>query len=157
MGLQCVVIDAARLAGLTEATSTEFEPDAAIPVISTMEEQKAAVAGEADLGGTMRLGAYPAKLAEGSLVKELYGSADVSERHRHRYEVNNKYREAITEGSGLQFSGTSPEGLLVEFVEYPKDTHPFFVATQAHPEYKSRPTRPHPLFKGLIDAALDQK
>jgi len=157
MGLQCVVIDAARLAGLTEATSTEFEPDAAIPVISTMEEQKAAVAGEADLGGTMRLGAYPAKLAEGSLVKELYGSADVSERHRHRYEVNNKYREAITEGSGLQFSGTSPEGLLVEFVEYPKDTHPFFVATQAHPEYKSRPTRPHPLFQGLIDAALDQK
>lgn len=157
MGLQCVVIDAARLAGLTEATSTEFEPDAAIPVISTMEEQKAAVAGEADLGGTMRLGAYPAKLAEGSLVKELYGSADVSERHRHRYEVNNKYREAITEGSGLQFSGTSPEGLLVEFVEYPKETHPFFVATQAHPEYKSRPTRPHPLFQGLIDAALDQK
>lgn len=157
MGLQCVVIDAARVAGLTEATSTEFEPDAAIPVISTMEEQKAAVAGEADLGGTMRLGAYPARLAEGSLVKELYGSADVSERHRHRYEVNNKYREAITEGSGLQFSGTSPEGLLVEFVEYPKDTHPFFVATQAHPEYKSRPTRPHPLFQGLIDAALDQK
>lgn len=157
MGLQCVVIDAARLAGLTEATSTEFESDAAIPVISTMEEQKAAVAGEADLGGTMRLGAYPARLAEGSLVKELYGSADVSERHRHRYEVNNKYREAITEGSGLQFSGTSPEGLLVEFVEYPKETHPFFVATQAHPEYKSRPTRPHPLFQGLIDAALDQK
>ncbi len=154
LGLQCIVIEAARTAGLTDASSTEFDANASTPVISTMEEQKAAVSGEADLGGTMRLGAYPARLAEGSLVAELYGTTDVSERHRHRYEVNNAYREQITEGSGLQFSGTSPDGTLVEFVEYPKDVHPYFVATQAHPEYKSRPTRSHPLFQGLVDAAL---
>lgn len=157
LGLQCTVIEAARAAGLEGASSTEFDPDAEIPVISTMEEQKAAVSGEADLGGTMRLGSYPAKLAEGSLVAELYGTTDVTERHRHRYEVNNAYRERITEGSGLQFSGTSPNGELVEFVEYPKDQHPYFVATQAHPEYKSRPTRPHPLFQGLVDAAIEHK
>lgn len=154
LGLQCIVIEAARTAGLTDASSTEFDANASTPVISTMEEQKAAVSGEADLGGTMRLGAYPARLAEGSLVAEMYGATDVSERHRHRYEVNNAYREQITEGSGLQFSGTSPDGTLVEFVEYPKDVHPYFVATQAHPEYKSRPTRSHPLFQGLVDAAL---
>ena len=154
LGLQCIVIEAARTAGLKDASSTEFDANASTPVISTMEEQKAAVSGEADLGGTMRLGAYPARLAEGSLVAELYGTTDVSERHRHRYEVNNAYREQITEGSGLQFSGTSPDGTLVEFVEYPKDVHPYFVATQAHPEYKSRPTRSHPLFQGLVDAAL---
>ncbi|WP_459611911.1 CTP synthase [Corynebacterium urogenitale] len=157
LGLQCAVIEAARAAGLEGASSTEFDPDAEVPVISTMEEQKAAVSGEADLGGTMRLGSYPAKLAEGSLVAELYGTTDVTERHRHRYEVNNAYRERITEGSGLQFSGTSPNGELVEFVEYPKDQHPYFVATQAHPEYKSRPTRPHPLFQGLVDAAIEHK
>lgn len=154
LGLQCIVIEAARTAGLTDASSTEFDANASTPVISTMEEQKAAVSGEADLGGTMRLGAYPARLAEGSLVAEMYDTTDVSERHRHRYEVNNAYREQITEGSGLQFSGTSPDGTLVEFVEYPKDVHPYFVATQAHPEYKSRPTRSHPLFQGLVDAAL---
>ena len=125
LGLQCIVIEAARTAGLTDASSTEFDANASTPVISTMEEQKAAVSGEADLGGTMRLGAYPARLAEGSLVAEMYGAADVSERHRHRYEVNNAYREQITEGSGLQFSGTSPDGTLVEFVEYPKDVHPY--------------------------------
>ncbi|HIW95688.1 MAG TPA: CTP synthase, partial [Candidatus Corynebacterium gallistercoris] len=137
LGLQCIVIEAARAAGLADASSTEFDPEAATPVISTMEEQKAAVSGEADLGGTMRLGAYPATLAEGSVVEALYGTSDVSERHRHRYEVNNAFKEQITQGSGLQFSGTSPNGMLVEFVEYPKDVHPFFVATQAHPEYKS--------------------
>ena len=157
LGLQCIVIEAARTAGLTDASSTEFDANASTPVISTMEEQKAAVSGEADLGGTMRLGAYPARLAEGSLVAEMYGTTDVSERHRHRYEVNNAYREQITEGSGLQFSGTSPDGTLVEFVEYPKDVHPYFVATQAHPEYKSRPTRSHPLFQGLVDAALNHQ
>ncbi|MEO5311867.1 CTP synthase [Corynebacterium sp. c24Ua_83] len=157
LGLQCIVIEAARTAGLTDASSTEFDANASTPVISTMEEQKAAVSGEADLGGTMRLGAYPARLAEGSLVAEMYGATDVSERHRHRYEVNNAYREQITEGSGLQFSGTSPDGTLVEFVEYPKDVHPYFVATQAHPEYKSRPTRSHPLFQGLVDAALQRQ
>ncbi|MGP6173324.1 CTP synthase [Corynebacterium sp. A21] len=154
LGLQCTVIEAARTAGITEASSTEFDPETPAPVIATMAEQQAAVSGEADLGGTMRLGAYPAHLAAGSLVAELYGTTEVSERHRHRYEVNNAYRSQITEGSGLQFSGASPEGELVEFVEYPREIHPYLVATQAHPEYKSRPTKAHPLFLGLISAAL---
>nr|WP_306593195.1 CTP synthase [Corynebacterium striatum] len=152
LGLQCTVLEAARRAGISDASSTEFDPNTPSPVIATMEEQQAAVAGEADLGGTMRLGAYPATLQEGSVVAAAYGATEVSERHRHRYEVNNAYREQITEGSGLVFSGTSPDGKLVEFVEYPE--HPFMVATQAHPEYKSRPTRPHPLFNGLVAAAL---
>ena len=154
LGLQTVVIEAARSAGLDGATSTEFDPDTDTPVIATMAEQRAAVAGEADLGGTMRLGAYPATLAEGSVVAGTYGTLEVSERHRHRYEVNNAYRAEITAGSGLQFSGTSPDGRLVEFVEYPRDQHPYLVATQAHPEYRSRPTRAHPLFVGLLGAAL---
>ncbi|HAT1548350.1 TPA: CTP synthase [Corynebacterium striatum] len=152
LGLQCTVLEAARRAGISDASSTEFDPNTPSPVIATMEEQQAAVAGEADLGGTMRLGAYPATLQEGSVVGAAYGATEVSERHRHRYEVNNAYREQITEGSGLVFSGTSPDGKLVEFVEYPE--HPFMVATQAHPEYKSRPTSPHPLFNGLVAAAL---
>ncbi|HAT1161048.1 TPA: CTP synthase [Corynebacterium striatum] len=152
LGLQCTVLEAARRAGISDASSTEFDPNTPSPVIATMEEQQAAVAGEVDLGGTMRLGAYPATLQEGSVVAAAYGATEVSERHRHRYEVNNAYREQITEGSGLVFSGTSPDGKLVEFVEYPE--HPFMVATQAHPEYKSRPTRPHPLFNGLVAAAL---
>lgn len=154
LGLQCIVIEAAQRAGIEGATSTEFDPETNAPVISTMEEQRAAVSGEADLGGTMRLGSYPAVLAEDSVVAGLYGSIDVSERHRHRYEVNNTYRTAIEEGSGLVFSGTSPDGTLVEFVEYPTSVHPYFVATQAHPEYKSRPTKAHPLFVGLVGAAL---
>lgn len=152
LGLQCTVLEAARRAGISDASSTEFDPNTPSPVIATMEEQQAAVAGEADLGGTMRLGAYPATLQEGSVVAAAYGATEVSERHRHRFEVNNAYREQIAEGSGLVFSGTSPDGKLVEFVEYPE--HPFMVATQAHPEYKSRPTRPHPLFNGLVAAAL---
>lgn len=152
LGLQCTVLEAARRAGISDASSTEFDPNTPSPVIATMEEQQAAVAGEADLGGTMRLGAYPATLQEGSVVAAAYGATEVSERHRHRYEVNNAYREQIAEGSGLVFSGTSPDGKLVEFVEYPE--HPFMVATQAHPEYKSRPTKPHPLFNGLVAAAL---
>ncbi|MGP5728988.1 CTP synthase [Corynebacterium casei] len=156
LGLQCTVLEAARIAGITGATSTEFDPETSVPVIATMAEQQAAVSGEADLGGTMRLGAYPATLQEGSVVAGAYGAAEVSERHRHRYEVNNAYREQISEGSGLVFSGTSPDGQLVEFVEYPKDVHPYLVATQAHPEYKSRPTRPHPLFDGLVAAALGE-
>lgn len=155
LGLQCTVIEAARQAGLEQASSTEFDPAATQPVIATMEEQKAAVSGEADLGGTMRLGAYPATLEEGSLVAELYGTTEVSERHRHRYEVNNAYRAQIAEGSDLVFSGTSPDGHLVEFVEYPKEVHPYLVATQAHPEYKSRPTHAHPLFYGLVKTALE--
>ncbi|WP_378739856.1 CTP synthase [Nocardia brasiliensis] len=156
LGLQCVVIEAARSVGLVEANSAEFEPDTPHPVISTMADQEQAVAGEADLGGTMRLGAYPATLAKGSVVAKAYGSEQVSERHRHRYEVNNAYRDKIAE-SGLRFSGTSPDGHLVEFVELPADVHPFFVATQAHPELKSRPTRPHPLFAALVAAALKYK
>jgi len=156
LGLQCVVIEAARSVGIDDASSTEFDPDTTAPVISTMADQQQAVAGEADLGGTMRLGAYPAVLAKGSVVAKAYGAEQVSERHRHRFEVNNAYRERIA-ASGLQFSGTSPDGRLVEFVEYPADVHPFFVATQAHPELKSRPTRPHPLFAGLIAAAIRYK
>ena len=156
LGLQCTVLEAARNAGIEGATSTEFDPETSAPVIATMAEQQAAVSGKADLGGTMRLGAYPATLLEGSVVAGVYGAVEVSERHRHRYEVNNAYREQITSGSGLVFSGTSPDGQLVEFVEYPKEVHPYLVATQAHPEYKSRPTRPHPLFDGLVAAALGE-
>ncbi|WP_040805428.1 CTP synthase [Nocardia concava] len=156
LGLQCVVIEAARSVGLKDANSAEFEPDTKYPVISTMADQEQIVAGEADLGGTMRLGAYPAVLEKDSLVAAAYGETEVSERHRHRYEVNNTFRDKIGK-SGLKFSGTSPNGHLVEFVEYPKDKHPFLVATQAHPELKSRPTRPHPLFAALISAALEYK
>ncbi|WP_231703125.1 CTP synthase [Tsukamurella asaccharolytica] len=153
LGLQCIVIEAARSVGLEGASSTEFDDDTEHPVISTMADQERAVAGEADLGGTMRLGAYPAALERGSIVANAYGSTEVSERHRHRFEVNNAYRDKIAE-SGLTFSGVSPDGHLVEFVEYPREAHPFLVGTQAHPELKSRPTRPHPLFAAFVGAAL---
>jgi len=156
LGLQCIVIEAARSVGLTQANSAEFDPDTPDPVISTMADQKDIVAGDADMGGTMRLGAYPAVLEPGSIVAEAYQTTEVSERHRHRYEVNNEYRERIA-ASGLRFCGTSPDGHLVEFVEYPREMHPFIVGTQAHPELKSRPTRPHPLFAAFIGAALDYK
>ena len=156
LGLQCIVIEAARSVGLPEANSAEFEPGTPDPVISTMADQRDAVAGEADLGGTMRLGAYPAVLEPGSIVAEAYESTQVSERHRHRYEVNNAYRDRIAD-SGLRFCGTSPDGHLVEFVEYPREMHPFLVGTQAHPELKSRPTRPHPLFAAFVGAAIDYK
>jgi CTP synthase len=125
-------------------------------VISTMADQEDVVSGQRDMGGTMRLGAYPASLLPGSQVASAYGSLEVSERHRHRYEVNNAYRAKLSE-AGLVFSGTSPDGRLVEFVELPADVHPFFVATQAHPELKSRPTRPHPLFAAFVKAALDYR
>jgi CTP synthase len=156
LGLQCIVIEAARSVGLTEANSAEFAPSTPDPVISTMADQEQIVAGEADLGGTMRLGAYPAVLEPDSIVGKAYGTTQVSERHRHRYEVNNAYRDKLAE-SGLRISGTSPDGHLVEFVEYPPDVHPFVVGTQAHPELKSRPTRPHPLFVAFVGAALDYK
>jgi CTP synthase len=156
LGLQCIVIEAARSVGLAQANSAEFDPDTPDPVISTMADQKHIVAGQADMGGTMRLGAYPAVLAPDSIVAESYQATGVSERHRHRYEVNNEYRDRIA-ASGLRFSGTSPDGRLVEFVEYPREVHPFLVGTQAHPELKSRPTRPHPLFASFIGAALDYK
>jgi CTP synthase len=155
LGLQCMVIEAARaLAGLDDAGSTEFDGGTLHPVIATMADQVDVVAGDRDMGGTMRLGLYPADLAEGSIVRELYGEAKPSERHRHRYEVNNSYRDQL-EKAGLWFSGLSPDGRLVEYVELPRQTHPFFVGTQAHPEFRSRPTRPHPLFSGLVAAAIE--
>jgi CTP synthase len=157
LGLQCMVIEyARRVAGLELASSSEFDPDTPIAVIATMEDQKGIVAGNGDLGGTMRLGSYPAVLGAGTLVRELYGTDRVTERHRHRYEVNNAHRETLVK-AGLVVSGTSPDGTLVEFVELPRDVHPYFVATQAHPELKSRPTRPHPLFMGLIAAAVQRQ
>ncbi|GAB3612972.1 CTP synthase [Humibacter ginsengisoli] len=153
LGLQCMVIEYARNeAGLDGASSSEFDPDTQFPVIATMAEQVEIIAG-GDLGGTMRLGLYPAKLQDGSIVAELYGADEASERHRHRYEVNNHFREQIA-AAGLAFSGTSPDGHLVEYVELPRETHPFYVGTQAHPELRSRPNRAHPLFRGLIAAAL---
>ncbi len=155
LGLQCMVIEFARnVIGLTEANSVEFDPDTQSPVIATMASQRDVVSGERDLGGTMRLGLYPATLTEGSVVAGLYGAGEVQERHRHRFEVNNAYRERLVE-SGLAISGVSPDGELVEFVELPRDIHPFYVGTQAHPEFRSRPARGHPLFVGLIAAALE--
>ncbi len=154
LGLQCMVIEAARnLAGIKGANSAEFDPETKNPVISTMQSQEDIVAGKGDMGGTMRLGLYPAVLATGSLVAEIYGANEIQERHRHRYEVNNSYREEIAK-TGLTFSGLSPDAHLVEFVELPKETHPFYIGTQAHPEFLSRPTKAHPLFSGLIAAAI---
>jgi CTP synthase len=156
LGLQCMVIEAARnLAGIEGANSAEFEPTSPHPVIATMVGQEKIVAGEADMGGSMRLGLYKALLSKGSIVAEVYDKEEISERHRHRYEVNNEYRERIGK-SGLLFSGVSPDGFLVEFVELPREVHPYYVGTQAHPEFRSRPTRPHPLFSGLIKAAINR-
>ena len=157
LGLQSMVMEYARnVVGLEGASSSEFSDDTAHPVVATMEEQQAFVDGAGDLGGTMRLGAYDAVLAPGSVIAGVYGSTHVSERHRHRYEVNNAYRAQLEE-AGLVFSGTSPDGTLVEFVELPADVHPYYVSTQAHPEFKSRPTKAHPLFAGLIAAAVAQQ
>jgi len=154
LGLQCMVIEAARnLAGLGDASSAEFDPDSPHPVISTMASQEDIVAGRGDMGGTMRLGLYPAILEADSIVAKVYGLTQISERHRHRYEVNNQYRDRIA-ATGLRFSGLSPDAHLVEFVELPSDIHPYYVGTQAHPEFLSRPTRPHPLFAGLVAAAI---
>ena len=158
LGMQSMVIEYARTElGLTGAHSTEFDPDTAHPVIATMAEQEDIVSGAGDLGGTMRLGSYDHTLAEGSLAAEVYGTTEVAERHRHRYEVNNAYRDRL-EQAGLRISGVSElteDHSLVEFVELPAEVHPFYIGTQAHPELKSRPTRAHPLFAGLIGAALD--
>jgi CTP synthase len=156
LGLQCMVIEYARShANLAGASSTEFDPDAQHPVIATMAEQVEIVSGQGDMGGTMRLGLYDAALKKGSIVAELYGARTITERHRHRYEVNNTYR-ADLEKAGLVFSGTSPDDSLVEFVELPREVHPFYVSTQAHPELRSRPNRAHPLFAGLVEAALER-
>jgi CTP synthase len=155
LGLQCMTIEVARhLAGLADANSLEFDDQTPHPVIATMADQEEIVAGKGDLGGTMRLGSYPAQLVENSIVAEAYGSTEVTERHRHRYEVNNAYRDALTQ-AGLRISGASPDGRLVEFVELDRELHPFFVATQAHPELKSRPTRSHPLFHAFVAAVVD--
>ena len=156
LGLQCMVIEYARnKAGLAGASSTEFDPEAQFPVIATMAEQVDILA-SGDMGGTMRLGLYEAKLKPGSIVAEVYGSDSIEERHRHRYEVNNNYRAQIAE-AGLVFSGTSPDDHLVEFVELPREVHPYYVATQAHPEFRSRPTNAHPLFRGLVSAAIKRQ
>jgi len=156
LGLQCMVIEYARnVVGLTGASSTEFDPDAKYPVIATMAEQVDILAA-GEMGGTMRLGLYEAKLQPGSIVAEVYESQLVSERHRHRYEVNNSFRDEIS-AAGLVFSGTSPDDHLVEYVELPREVHPYYVATQAHPEFRSRPTKAHPLFKGLVVAALERQ
>ncbi len=149
LGLQCAVIEFARnVCGLVGANSREFDPETPHPVVIYLKEQEYIT----ELGGTMRLGAYPCVLTAGSLAAQLYNCTEISERHRHRYEVNNAYRDKF-EAAGMVFSGTSPEGDLVELIELPD--HPFFIATQAHPEFKSRPNRAHPLFRGLVAAALD--
>ena len=156
LGLQCMVIEAARnLAGITDAHSAEFSSEGT-PVIATMADQQHVIDGKGDMGGTMRLGLYKANLLEGSLVAQTYGSLEISERHRHRYEVNNLYRDSISQ-AGLVFSGMFIERDLVEFVELPTSVHPYYVGTQAHPELRSRPTKPHPLFVGLVKAAVAKK
>jgi CTP synthase len=150
LGLQVMVIEISRnLAGLERANSREFDSTTPHPVIALMDEQYAVV----DLGGTMRLGSYPAMLTPGSQVASFYGTEVVKERHRHRYEVNSQYRSRL-EAVGLSCSGISPDGRLVEFIELPG--HPFWVGTQAHPEFKSRPERPHPLFRELVAASLER-
>jgi CTP synthase len=150
LGMQCAVIEFSRnVCGLAGANSAEFDHATPHPVIDLMDDQREVV----DKGGTMRLGAYPAMLRPGTLVRAAYGAEVVYERHRHRYEVNPRYRGRLEE-AGLVCSGTSPDDRLVEFVELPVERHPFFVATQAHPEFKSRPNRPHPLFRDLVGAAL---
>ena len=154
LGLQCMVIEVARnLAGIKDANSAEFDEATSNPVISTMSDQVEIVAGHGQMGGSMRLGLYKADLLQGSVIAGVYGKNQISERHRHRYEVNNKYRDQISK-TGLVFSGLSPDKHLVEFVELPKEVHPYYVGTQAHPEFLSRPTKPHPLFAGLIAAAI---
>jgi CTP synthase len=154
LGLQCMVIEVARnLAGLKDANSAEFDDSTTNPVISTMSDQVEIVAGNGQMGGSMRLGLYKADLLANSVVAGAYGRNQISERHRHRYEVNNQYRDQILK-TGLVFSGMSPDKHLVEFVELPREKHPYYVGTQAHPEFLSRPTKPHPLFTGLIAAAI---
>lgn len=151
LGMHCSVIEYARnVLGLKDAHTTEIDPDTTNPVIDLMPDQK----NIDNLGGTMRLGAYPCVLTDGSESMKLYKTKEISERHRHRYEFNNSYKEAL-ENAGLKVAGTSPDGRLVEMVELPKSVHPFFVSVQFHPEFKSRPNKPHPLFMGLVGAAIE--
>ncbi len=152
LGLHCAVIEFARdVCGLLGANSSEFDPHTPHPVIDLMDEQREII----DLGGTMRLGTYPAKLHAGSIVADAYREELVYERHRHRYEVNNRYWARLEE-AGLRASGTSPDDRLVEYIELDRSVHPFYVATQAHPEFKSRPDRPHPLFASFVRAAAER-
>ena len=156
LGLQCMVVEFARnVLGEIEANSTEFDADTRYPVVATMEEQRDVISGDRDMGGTMRLGLWEAALTPGSVVEQTYAKTSVKERHRHRFEVNNTYLPAL-ESAGLVVSGRAADADLVEFIELPADVHPYYVATQAHPEFLSRPTRPHPLFVGLVRAALDR-
>jgi CTP synthase len=149
LGMQLSIVEFARhVCGFNDAHSIELDPQTTHPVIHLMADQD----GVEDIGGTLRLGAYPCVLAKESLAYQLYGEENISERHRHRYEVNNYYREDL-EKHGMLLSGLSPDGRIVEMCELP--SHPWFVATQAHPEFKSRPNRPHPLFRGFIGAALE--
>ena len=153
LGMQCAVIEFARnVCGLTEANSTEFKPKVKQAVISMLAEQHKIK----DMGGTMRLGAYPCKIKRGTLAERVYKASTISERHRHRYEFNNKYR-SLLEKNGMVFSGIYPAKNLVEIIELPKaagKAHPYFIAVQYHPEFKSKPDRPHPLFRDFIKAAL---
>jgi CTP synthase len=151
LGLQCAIIEFARnVCGMEESHSAEFDQETEAPVITLMDSQRQVT----EKGGTMRLGAYPCRLQEGTRAREIYGTAEVSERHRHRYEVNNNYRDVLTE-RGMTLSGLSPDEQLVELVELPD--HPFFLATQFHPEFRSRPTRPHPLFSAFVEAARQRR
>ena len=151
LGMQCAVIEFARhVAGLTDANSSEFTPDGPTSVIDLMHDQR----NLEDKGGTMRLGSYACKIEKGSRAFDAYGRTDVQERHRHRYEFNNQYRESLVK-HGLVLSGLSPDGRLVEIIEL--QHHPWFVATQFHPEFNSRPTQPHPLFQGFVEAGLRHK
>lgn len=155
-GMQLAVIEYARnVLGIKDATSKELDENAEHQIITIMESQKEKMAKD-DYGGSMRLGSYPAKLKPGSIVADAYDATDVTERHRHRYEVNNEYVERL-EGAGMIFSGKSPSGNLVEFMELPKKAHPFFVGTQAHPEFKAHPLSPHPLFTAFIKAAIKKR
>lgn len=151
LGMHCTVIEYARnVLGLKDANTTEIEPNTTNPVIDIMADQK----NIDNLGGTMRLGAYPCVLTDNSYSMELYGTKEISERHRHRYEFNNAYKEQL-ENAGLKVAGTSPDGRLVEMVELRKEDHPFFISGQFHPEFKSRPNKPHPLFMGLVGSAIE--
>ena len=150
LGMQLAIVEFARnVVGYHDAHSIELNPNTMHPVIALMPDQN----GVEDIGGTLRLGSYPCHLKEDSLAHNLYGQDLIHERHRHRYEVNNDYRKALQD-NGMVLSGLSPDGHIVEMIELPD--HPFFIATQAHPEFKSRPNRPHPLFKGLVEAALEK-
>ena len=151
LGMQLTLVEFGRhVLGFSDAHSQEFNPDTTHPMVHIMADQD----GVTDLGGTLRLGSYPCVLTEGSKAYELYGEKEIHERHRHRYEVNNEYRDILQE-NGMMLSGCSPDGRIVEMVEIPE--HPWFVATQAHPEFKSRPNKAHPLFKGFVEAALEHQ